>query len=53
MTVSEATRHLNTTDCPAADAGRLTVTGTNPPEVPVQAGRPAIGLPSTADIAPL
>ena len=51
--LSVARRNLKTTFCPFADAGRLTVVVTNPPELPVHAWRPAIGLPKFTLMVPL
>jgi hypothetical protein len=46
-------RHLKTMFCPLAEAGRLTVVVMNPPEFPVQAWRPAMGLPKLTLMVPL
>jgi hypothetical protein len=46
-------RNLSTTVPPFAAAGRLTVVVTNPPLLPVQALRPAIGEPKLTEITPL
>jgi len=42
--LSEAQRHRNCTVCPDAAAGRFMTVETNPPDVPLQAKRPANGL---------
>ena len=44
LLLSLASRHRSTMVWPAAAEGRLTVVVINPPEYPVQAWRPAIGL---------
>src|SRR6187455_317749 len=51
--LSVARRHLITTFCPFAAAGKLTVVVINPPELPLQACRPAIGLPKARSIVEL
>jgi hypothetical protein len=46
-------RNRSATVWPAAEAGRLTVVVTKPPELPVQACRPASGLLKLLEIVPL
>ena len=50
---SVALLNLNITTWPLAEAGRFTVVVTNPPELPVHAWRPPIGLPKAALIVAL
>ena len=46
-------RQRSTMLWPATAAGRLTVVVTKPPELPLQAWRPAIGLPNANEIVVL
>src|SRR5450432_3313202 len=48
--VSLAMRQRSLTFCPAAAAGRFTVVVINPPELPLHAIRPAMGLPNAVEI---
>ena len=50
---SVARRKRKTTLCPWAARGNWTKPLTNPPELPVQAGRPAIGFRNPVEIVPL
>ena len=51
--LSEATRHLRTTVCPAAEAGKFTRVATNPLDAELHAWRFAIGLLNPFEIAPV
>src|SRR5262245_9615780 len=51
--LSHPRRHRNRMGSPAAEGGRITVVVTNPPELPLQAGRPASGFWYRVDMVTL
>jgi hypothetical protein len=53
MLVSLPILNRSTTKWPTAAAGMLTVVVANPPELPVQAWRPASGFEKPLEIVPL